>query len=399
MKAKSFFVTVCFFSICLYFFAFPAYSYLKWGLEAVPDLNFNMLVFLCFLVSLFLLFLFKLKVKADWFIRFFALFVLAGFFLSLTSSIQIYDRAGAFVFFKSYYLYIVLLFYLPVSFYAFNFYLQGFYNKYTLLFVFCFFVGFMALSVLYGLYVNFIYRGNVMHIYQIHGNPQMYLLISNAVVVAGLFITSLVKISYRYLVFLIFFLFLFWCLSRSSLFLFLITFMFLEIYSKRYFMFSLLSALPLLAYFIIPDFFHNIAYRYTILLFNKEEDLSYLSRAVLFDSGLESIYDNILFGYYGYEIIRDGDTGGYIHNIISYFAAYGLFYTVFLFLIFFVSLYRVLVYREFLIQGIGLFCLGYFIYAFLSVLLTKSYNWPDIYFSIVFLNAYIYFCEKRLERN
>ena len=62
----------------------------------------------------------------------------------------------------------------------------------------------------------------------------------------------------------------------------------------------------------------------TILLFNREADESYEARKVILSEGVQYLKENWLIGRFLDEWWREGTSGGYIHNWLSFWQAYGL---------------------------------------------------------------------------
>ena len=60
------------------------------------------------------------------------------------------------------------------------------------------------------------------------------------------------------------------------------------------------------------------------IIFNRDSDISATSRDTILDKGIEDIKNNIFFGNFMVEIKRNGSSGGYIHNYLSYWQQYGI---------------------------------------------------------------------------
>lgn len=221
-------------------------------------------------------------------------------------------------------------------------------------------------------------------LYQQEGAPLVYLAMSDAFAVIGLLVYVYSVGIYRFAYFLISLLGIYFTYSRSSLYFFIVSIFAFEIVLKRNIYFLFLSVLGGVGVFAVAILGGAADSRFLVLLADPWSDASFVGRLGYLKEGVEDISNNFLFGSYGYEVLRDGDTGGYIHNFLSYWAAYGVMYFIFLSLIiFFICIYIFRNLSFFRDNVFFHFPVLMFIYAFISGMVSKAYVWPFLWFSII----------------
>lgn len=127
----------------------------------------------------------------------------------------------------------------------------------------------------------------------------------------------------------------------------------------------------------------NLNDRMTSILTNISDDGSFNDRKLLLNDGVNDISKHWFTGNMFAEIKSQGVTGGYIHNVLSYWQQFGIipFLSIVLLIIYFLcsdfKLYLML--RSSIVVEIT-FCLSTFI--FLSVILSRSYVNPYIWLAL-----------------
>ena len=159
-----------------------------------------------------------------------------------------------------------------------------------------------------------------------------YLRVSEGVAYSGLFFIATSK---KYFVSLLLIslcsISLWFSISRSSFFLFLIVAsLIILINSKnKYINIILLSSVAIYLYYVAYSLYTNISniHQYKIIrfIFQPSTDSSLVARLYFFREGIEAISANPLFGKYGWQTERLGRFGAYIHNVMSFWAQFGLY--------------------------------------------------------------------------
>lgn len=114
-----------------------------------------------------------------------------------------------------------------------------------------------------------------------------------------------------------------------------------------------------------------------IKLLSYKEDISYIARNRLFDSGLNDILENPLSGKFGGQLTSSitDETGrrwgAYIHNILSYYRQFGL--------IPFVFLINLLVYSSVKLFNADKKFIPILLFLLISILFSRSYSFPFIF--------------------
>ncbi len=177
--------------------------------------------------------------------------------------------------------------------------------------------------------------------------------------------------------------FLFAMYSRTSFYLYilaLIPFVWKRI-GKLKMVCTILLAFLLISY--NSDLFYQSfqSNRITRILSNLEEDSSYNARKELFEIGLNDLRNNIILGHFLVEAI-EGRKGGYIHNYLSFWVSYGVFpFLAFLTLALLSLLKTVKIYLSCNNEEV-VFVTSYSVFAFLAIILSRSYVWPYIWFCL-----------------
>ena len=109
--------------------------------------------------------------------------------------------------------------------------------------------------------------------------------------------------------------------SRSALFFFILSSLFLFSIKKKFLIYF--TNLLLISIFIF--FYINVVENQRLLLLFDDpfSDSSLNSRLFMFFDGLSDINENFFYGKYGGQIIQYGESGYYIHNILSYWRQFG----------------------------------------------------------------------------
>jgi len=120
-------------------------------------------------------------------------------------------------------------------------------------------------------------------------------------------------------------------ISRSSffLFVFLSAFLILSNTRKKYTNIFIITLVVSYLYYMAYDLYQNVSniheYKIVRLIFQPSTDSSLVARVHFFVEGLEVVVDNIIFGRYGWQIERFGRFGTYIHNMLSFWAQFGVY--------------------------------------------------------------------------
>lgn len=209
-----------------------------------------------------------------------------------------------------------------------------------------------------------------------------------------LFITKVENSIYKYLLFAVGCITLFFLNSRSALYLFIIAFLiyfllFSNIKNKFYTTFIAGSFIYL---FINNSLFSQALDanpRMFKVITGLSEDGSNISRNFLYEVGLSRIKESPLLGDYGGTIRDFGTIGSYIHNILSYWQVFGLL-PFLASIYFFVIQALVIMYKSYkdrkLRQTSTYFILA--VYLLISVIVAKSYVWYSAWFILGYLHTY-----------
>lgn len=121
-----------------------------------------------------------------------------------------------------------------------------------------------------------------------------------------------------------------------------------------------------------------------LFLDGLEEDSSFIARQLLFETSLQYLDDQFLFG--DPTIISEifGTQGGYIHNILSVWQFYGFFVFACVVLILFFSLRRMVVLKTINPTPKIIFGSFFLMYVSISVILAKSVGWDLLWFMLGF---------------
>ncbi len=176
-------------------------------------------------------------------------------------------------------------------------------------------------------------------------------------------------------------------ISRSALFIFMVSSWLL--YFKHY-KFTSIVFLALLSISI----FLNIDYLYEhyprmFFFLDFMNDVSFQGREIQKEVGYMSLYNNLFWGDYGGQVKTLGYVGEYIHNIISYWRQFGV--------ISFVLIIYMVFYKPLLLffndNRINSFEYNLFymmvIYVCLQSVFSRSFSWPFLFLYIGLVSAYI----------
>ena len=115
-----------------------------------------------------------------------------------------------------------------------------------------------------------------------------------------------------------------------------------------------------------------------------EDDSSFLARRMLFESSLQYLDDQFLYGDPTIMPQIFGTQGGYIHNILSIWQFYGFFVFICVVLILLLSLRRMVVLKTINPTPKIIFGSFFLIYVSISMILAKSANWDLLWFTLGF---------------
>lgn len=178
---------------------------------------------------------------------------------------------------------------------------------------------------------------------------------------------------------------LFFAYSRTSFFLFLFCASFVLFVGGKYSTRLGIAAVVAIVLLVViavageSDILQPTIERMTVLLFNREADESYAARKVLLTEGLQYLKESWLIGRFLDEWWREGIGGGYIHNWLSFWQAYGL-------LPFLASL------TLFGSSGLTVWknlakpsrftgtAMAFWTYAILAIVSSRGYAWPFLWF-------------------
>lgn len=128
----------------------------------------------------------------------------------------------------------------------------------------------------------------------------------------------------------------------------------------------------------------NIEYNRAIYFigYGLSGDTSYLGRQMYQNIGIKDLRNTWLFGSFMNEVKLFGAEGTYIHNWLSFWATYGLFPFLLFLLISIVGIYTITtIFRKYKNEIVD-FVFIYSVFAFSSILVTRAYTWPYIWFAI-----------------
>jgi O-antigen ligase len=223
-----------------------------------------------------------------------------------------------------------------------------------------------------------------------------YLALGDSIALLGLLMMGLFnRPTFRLAVLVIAAVALFFAYSRTSFFLFLVCSIFiLFIGARNSQRFGLAALVAIVVSVLIAvagesDALQPAIERMTVLLFNREADESYVARKVIFSEGLEYLKENWVIGRFLDEWWREGVGGGYIHNWLSFWQAYGL-------VPFLASLYL------FGACGLALWkqlpnpsrstgtAISLWMYAILAIITSRAYTWPFLWLAFGFITSVTY---------
>lgn len=183
--------------------------------------------------------------------------------------------------------------------------------------------------------------------------------------------------------------------SRSAIFFYIFVYFFSYYYLygwKR----STLFSLPLIFGLIYSAIYINNSidnyqeHRVLKIIFATEQDTSFNARLVVNEFGLKVFKENIITGDFGAYRPVFGE-GMYAHNFVSYLAEFGIWglilfgYCILIFLF--------ILYRLFFVENknkVNYFVFSCIVYSLLGTLLTKSYIWVFLYFTMGLCLAHMY---------
>lgn len=214
-----------------------------------------------------------------------------------------------------------------------------------------------------------------------------YLRIADAVAISGFFLISLMRNKlYSILCFLLVSSILFMAGSRYSFFAFVFTYL-VVVFLLHFEVKGKILALSLLSLGVTITYtsFTEIESKNRIvnLVISPTEDSSYTARKYLNDIGDEVIYNNLFTGDFGY-YRAFGEGGGYIHNVKSYVADFGLIGLMFITMVLTYFLY--FIFKSYLHRGsqnIEL-TLYFLLYVLVGILFAKSWNYYPLFFCLGF---------------
>ncbi|ENW85221.1 hypothetical protein F906_02748 [Acinetobacter pseudolwoffii] len=249
------------------------------------------------------------------------------------------------------------------------------------------------------LIILFIYVVCLISAFNFDYNEGNYLYYSEGVVVFSFFIISIISknsLSSYLCSILIFFLSLislYYINSRSAIFFFSLSFL---IFSFLFYGFrrSLFLITPLFSLVIAYLFYLNSTLdnysenRLLRLLFDRDSDTSLSAREVVNQFGKETFVKNWFTGDFGIYRGVFGE-GLYAHNFYSFLAEFGIIGILFLAYVIFIYFKAFLYIFKSNYQRFEIFLLLCLIYTFLGILLSKSYVWLFLYFTVGITVSYL----------
>lgn len=232
-------------------------------------------------------------------------------------------------------------------------------------------------------------------IFERHGGVS-YLLVGDTLAILSIIILCMLKkIKYKYLVLVNTTYLLYVVASRTSFYFYcIIIIIFLvkefvlgSIYKKIFIInvVSIVISVAVYSYFQGGSFYSFISEnnRMTVLVTDVSLDASYLGRKGQFEEGINDIKEFWLTGRLFREVERTGNSGTYMHNILSYWVEYGL-------IPFLLLLYQSVIYiyknfinyfkhpENYIIEMVFFTSM----YMIVSILISRSYTYPYIWFTI-----------------
>ena len=121
-----------------------------------------------------------------------------------------------------------------------------------------------------------------------------------------------------------------------------------------------------------------------LFLDGLEEDSSFIARKMLFETSLQYLDDQFLYGDPTIISQSFGGQGGYIHNILSVWQFYGFFVFICISLILLFSLRRMIVLKSINPTPKIIFGSFFLMYVSISMILAKSVGWDLLWFMLGF---------------
>lgn len=228
-----------------------------------------------------------------------------------------------------------------------------------------------------------------------------YLRLSDAFALTSLFLLGTVnKPRYQIIIFVFSVIGLYYLESRSGLFLFLISSIFLMVLKNNVIK-AFLYIMPfiILSYLYIQNINSSITdyndNRFLRIIFSKDSDTSLNARNYLNEFGWSVYKNNFYFGDFGYSRHSLGE-GMYAHNYISFLAEFGLmgllvlaFFT-YSFVVFFIIFFKD---KE---KNYSYLVLGFVLFGSLGLIFSKSFHWIYIYFCMGAILSYSFNLRKEI---
>ena len=357
----------------IYILFFPLYKYLEYVL-GFPSVNIHAIS-----LSILIYFLFKklainyfMQSKWDWFVHSFFLYLLSIQALTIVFKIGLLPMQTMFSVFTA------------TSIAYYSFYLIGRYINLILEETLLLLVMWVISSALYfyGWYISqstFIYFGDVRFNYILLADTFALL---SLMLIFQLNINTMVRVLFVIVSMFILYL----LLSRTSLFVFIFAILVTLLYKMPVKAILLFAIFFLLAIIFVDQILEIQGLnRYLILFTDYNSDKSYIARESFLDSGLSHLYDNWIFGEYLGEIRKGGEKGEYIHNILSFWSAFGV--VPFLILIMFFIVYSFLVIKNILRKNRSPFfltVLSLSVFVLIETIFSRSYVTPYFWLIIGF---------------
>lgn len=220
-----------------------------------------------------------------------------------------------------------------------------------------------------------------------------YLALGDSIAVLGLLVMGLVRRPmFRLATLLAAGVSLFFAYSRTSFFLFLFCSIFiLFVGGKHSQRIGIAAVIAILLSVIIAvagesDALQPTIERMTVLLFNREADESYAVRKLILSEGLHYLRENWVMGRFMDEWWREGQGGGYIHNWLSFWQAYGIvpfLGSLTLFGATGAALWKQLL-RPTPATGTAI---ALWMYAVLAIITARAYTWPYLWLAFGAISA------------
>ncbi|MCB9211130.1 MAG: O-antigen ligase family protein [Ignavibacteriales bacterium] len=118
------------------------------------------------------------------------------------------------------------------------------------------------------------------------------------------------------------------------------------------------------------------------LLFFTEVDSSLLARIKLLENGIEVIKNNIIFGEYGWQTKLFGGRGFYIHNILSFWAQFGIIIFLLTLFIVFYPIFYLVKNKHQVKKELYEYLIVLFLFLALNSIFSKAYTYQVIFMPI-----------------